>query len=289
MRERSALLHRFARLSPRHRHWQQLLLSLKLDPDRLPRPLTEPTKDDFLICGSPRTGTALLVAMLFQPPRCVTVMEPWDAMRLPPAELTQSLRQEVDAGALRRGRLDIASLRSKGDVDWCRDGEKSHSVEVRPTWKLGVKFPAFWRYLDFLPTTKFIVCVRDPYEVVRSYREAGGRLAKGLDYDIPFNHSMNSALLAATDNERARRVLLYDYVNERILPHVSRPEVFVVRYERWHEEPRQLLAEIGAFLGTTLNAPLPTVRPRRADSSYDIDAAVVRELCHTAERLGYSI
>jgi len=61
------------RLSPRHRRWRRLLDSLTLDPDHLPRPVEAPGTRDFVICGCPRTGTALLTAMLFQPPRVVTV------------------------------------------------------------------------------------------------------------------------------------------------------------------------------------------------------------------------
>ena len=72
------------RLSPRRRRWERFLQALPLDPSELEVPLAPPGRDDFIICGCPRTGTTLLAAVLFQPPRMVTCMEPWDGMR-PPA------------------------------------------------------------------------------------------------------------------------------------------------------------------------------------------------------------
>ena len=85
------------------------------------------------MCGSPRSGTALLVAMLFQPPEVVTVMEPWDALRLPPRDLFESLRAELaTTGKLRRGRLDVAALQSAGAVSWLREGEAAYPVSTGP-------------------------------------------------------------------------------------------------------------------------------------------------------------
>ena len=85
-----------------------------------------------------------------------------------------------------------------------------------------MKFPAFWRYLDLLPDTRFLVCLRNAVEVVRSYAHTGGRLQQGLDYDVPFNREMNEHLLAQTDDLAVRRVLLYDYIHQRMLPHLHR-------------------------------------------------------------------
>lgn len=249
-----------ATVSPAHRRWRRLLASLTLDPDRIHQPLEQPSAADFLICGVPRSGTALLTAMLFQPPTVVTVMEPWDALRLPPAELFRSLRSELATGMLHRGRLDIGALLSRGEVAWCRDGERPHPVETGPDTLVGVKFPAFWRYLELLPGTKFLVCLRDPAEVVRSFDQTGGRLGMGLDYDVPFNARMNSELLAATDDPAQRRVLLYDYINARVQPHLQRPNVFAVRYERWFTDRDGLVREIGDFLGVKLGHGYPVVR-----------------------------
>jgi hypothetical protein len=276
------------RLSPRHRRWRRLLDSLTLDPDRLPRPVMAPGTRDFMICGCPRTGTALLTAMLFQPPRVVTVMEPWDGMRLPPAELFASLRAEMATGRLRRGRLDLSALEHDGTVRWCRDGETSHRVEARPDHLLGVKWPAFWRYLDLLPTTRFLVCLRDPTATIQSFAREGGRLAQGLDYDTPFNRAMNQALIAATPVPAERRVLLYDYINERLVPHLTRPNVLVVRFERWFTEPAALVADIGSFLGVELRPDVARIdgsRPHR--TADDETLALVRRYCRTAGALGY--
>jgi hypothetical protein len=149
-----------------------------------------------------------------------------------------------------------------------------------------------WRYLDRLPATRFLVCVRGPHEVIASYRRSAGRLTEGLDYEVPFNRRMNRSLLGATDDDALRRVLLYDYVYERILPHLDRPEVFVVRYERWFSDPNALLSELGTFLETDVSSPLARVRPPhdRAAGPTDEDereARIIAAHCRTAEALGY--
>ena len=274
--------------------WDRLRATLTLDPDDLPVPLEPPGPNDVLVCGASRSGTTLLAAVLFQPPVSVSVMEPWDALRLPPRQLFASLRAELGSGRLRRGHLDVASLRADGSVVTCVDAEQQVSVTLDPDYVLAVKYPVLWRYLDLLPTARFLVCIRDPREVVASFRRSPGRLAEGLDYEVPFNRAMNRSLLESTHDVALRRVLLYDYVHERVLPHLDRPGVFVVRYERWFSEPDQLLAELGAFLGTDLSRPLARLRPprNRAAEPTDEDAAdlaLAREHCRTAEALGYCL
>jgi hypothetical protein len=278
-------------VSPRHRAWRSLLATLTLDPGNLTRPVAQLRPRDFIMCGSPRSGTALLVAMLFQPPGVVTVMEPWDALRLPPRVLFESLRTELaTTEELRRGRLDVAALRSAGAVSWQRDGEMAHPVSTAPDFQLGVKFPAFWRYLDLLPDTRFLVCLRDPVEVVRSYAHTGGRLSQGLDYDVPFNREMNEHLLAQTGDPAIRRVLLYDYIHQRMLPHLDRPNVLTVRYERWFSEPDHQRTEIAAFLGADLGHPLVRVNaPSSRGPAEPDELALLGKYCTTAARLGYPL
>lgn len=294
-RHRAATLKRLrpmvAPLSPRHRRWKRFLASLPLDPERLTPPLEAPSPHDFIICGSPRTGTTLLTAALFQPPAVVTVMEPWDGMRHPPAVLFDSLRTEIDTtGGLRRGRLDVESLLADGVVRWSQEGQVAVELDVASDYRLGVKWPAYWRYLELLPETKFLVCIRHPFEVITSFELAGGRVAEGLQYDTVFNRDLNRDLLNAASDVEVRRVLLYDYVNERLLPSLSRPNVFVVRYERWFEDPLALLAEIGDFLGTQLVPPPVQVRrPRSRPTERARDLDVIRRHCRTAESLGYRL
>lgn len=276
---------------PRHRRWRRLLRSLQLDPDQLPRPLEAPSKRDFIICGCSRTGTSLLSAVLFGPPKVVTVMEPWDGMRLPPAELFRSLRAEIDGeGMLGRGRLDLRALREERLVRWSPDGGTPLRLGLEPGYLLGVKWPIFWRYLERLPTTRFLVCLRHPLEVIGSFKRTGGRLAEGLDYDTAFNRAMNEELRRATDNPAERRVLLYDYVHSRLLPHLERPNVLVVRYERWFDDPAGMLGEIGGFLGLELS--LETVvlkRPPNQTGLSGEEVDLIRRRCTTGEALGYSI
>jgi Sulfotransferase family len=275
--------------SPRYWKWRRFLAELSLDPDQLPRPLTPPGDRDFIICGCPRSGTTLLSALLHQPPVAITVMEPWDGMRVPPSVLFRSLRQEIaQTGRLARGKLDIEALSADGEVRWRKEGITPAPVQVEEGYLLGVKWPAFWRYLDLLPRTRFLVCLRDPVEVIASFKKVGGRLSEGLEYDTVFNGPMNAELMR-TRSPSLRRVHLFDYIHSRILPHLSRPEVLPVRYERWFSEPQQLLKEVGAFLGAdfadTTEMIRPPVRPGLGESELDL----IKNNCQTAAPLGYAL
>jgi len=274
--------------SPRYWRWRRFLSRLTLDPDGLPPPVEGPSERDFIICGCPRSGTTLVAAMLHQPPRSLTVMEPWDGMRSPPADLFRSLREEIDQwGRLDRGKLDVDALSADGAVRWRREGVRSTPVSTVEGYALGVKWPAFWRYLHLLPDTRFVVCVRHPIEVITSFKRVGGRLGQGLEYDIAFNRRMNTEL-EATSNLELRRVRLYDYVNGQILRHLARPNVLAVRYERWFTEPRTVLEEISDFLGTDVTESRAVIRaPEAGPALDDGELAVIREHCGTAEPLGY--
>ncbi len=286
----SALRSALGQLSPRRRRWQRFLDSLPLDPDALPTPLHEPGENDFVICGASRTGTTLLAAALFQPPQVVTVMEPWAGMRLPPADLYQSIRAEIGkTGQLRQGRLDITTLRDERLVAWCRDGAIPVGIEVGDRFALGVKWPAYWRFLDHLPDTKFLVCIRNPVEAIASFKRVGGRLEMGLDYDTAFNREMNGHLLAATSDPSIRRVLLYEYVNLRLLPHVGRHNVMLVRYERWFDEPDQLMREIGDFLNVELGELPVDIRQPSETTPTETMTKAIRDLAPSARELGYVV
>jgi hypothetical protein len=280
----TALRKMLAPLSPRRRRWQRFLRKLQLNPARLPRPLLAPPPRDFIICGAPRTGTTLLAAALFQPPETITVMEPWDGMRQAPAELFASLRDEiVTTNRLRRGKLDIAGLLEAGVVRWCDEGTESPPLAANEDFLLGVKWPTYWRYLELLPETRFLVCLRDPLEVINSFKRTGGRLGDGLEYDIAFNRELNAELEAATDDPAVRRALLYERIHARILPWLSRPNVFAVRYERWFTEPAELLGEIGRFLEVDLARPPAAIRK----SPYAL--GLTREYCASAAALDYRV
>lgn len=270
--------------------WRRLLRSCRLDPDRLAAPLVEPGPSDFIICGIPRSGTSLLAGLLFQPPRVVVCMEPWDGMRLEPEPLFRSIRQEItETGRLSRGRLEPRAL-ARRTIEWKRDGEVDVPVQVTPDYLLGVKWPGFWRYLPVLDNTRFLVCVRDPVEVVRSFAKTGGRLEKGLEYDVAFHHRMNQELLDATSSNEIRRVLLFEYMASRIAPHLNRAQVFAVRYERWAQEPESLLREISEFLGLSppleMSVDIEVSRPPVNDPE---TAELVRQYSPAAQALGYPI
>ena len=243
------------------------------------------------MCGIPRSGTSLLAAALYQPPRVITVMEPWDGLRLAPAALYASIREEIDgSGSLSRGRLDVDRLVAKGEVMWGRDGEFPHDTKVDDEYLLGIKWPVFWRYLPLLPSTKFLVCVRDPVSVIRSFKQQPGSLKRGLEYDVEFNRTMNGELMRATHDETLRRVLLYEYVASRILRHADRPNVLVVRYERWASDMGGLLGEIGAFLEADVGHPLVRIQERERRARLPArDIELIAEHCPSARILGYAV
>jgi hypothetical protein len=277
------------RVSPAHRRWRRLLSSATLDPDELASPLRSPGPQDFIICGAPRSGTSLVAAVLHQPPKSMTVMEPWDGMRMAPADLFDSLREEMAQGWLRRGRLDVDALRADGEVRWGGDGEFPHRIEMSDDSLVGVKWPAFWRYLGLLPRTKFLVCIRHPAEVISSYGRQSGRLHRGFEYDIPFNERMNRFLDSAADNDEVRRVLLYDYINLGIAPYLQRPNVFVVRYERWFDDGARLLSEIGRFLGAELDRSRAVIRRPPTTTMRSSELALTKRHCTSAAILGYRL
>jgi hypothetical protein len=155
-------------------------------------------------------------------------------------------------------------------------------------WLLGVKWPGYWRYLGRLRGTRFIICLRDPIEVIASFKAAGGRVAEGLQYDTRFNHELNRELLEATDDPALRRVLLFEYVHRRLLPHLARPDVLVVRYERWFDDRDELLGKISRFLGCNVTlGHVELKRPRTVEVLSPRDRELIAEHCSTATELGY--
>lgn len=230
-------------------------------------------------------------AVLFQPPGVVTVMEPWDGMRLPPAELFRSLRAELHTThRLGRGRLDIPALQRSGAMRWWPEGSVTPDLEVAEEVLLGVKWPAYTRYLDLLPTTKFVVCLRDPFQVVSSFKAKGGALARGLEYDTAFNRSLNRELRTATTDIARRRVLLYDAINRQILPHLGKPNVLAARYERWFTDRDGLLRELEHFLGLELGHTAVQFRPPGPRHHLPpAEVTLVQQTCVTSEALGYRL
>lgn len=269
--------------------WRRILSSSKLDPHALPRPVDPPGEHDFIVAGCPRTGTSLLAASLHQPPDIAMVMEPWDGLRMPPAELFASLRREiVESGELTRGRLNLDAI-AGGTVEWHREGEQTYEVETSTDFMLGVKWPTFWQYLDLLPTTRFLITLRHPVEVIASFGRVGGRLEQGLEYDVAFNDALNADLTRATADVQVRRALLYQYINSRLLPHLGRDNVLAVRYEDWFEDPERLWERISEFLGVPLTSPEVAIRARngREPSSEIVD--LVRRHVPVAVDLGYDV
>ena len=278
-----------APLSPGRRRWNAFLHGLPLDVDALADPLTPTGPRDVIVCGCPRTGTTMLSAALFQPPRAISVMEPWDGMRMPPGELFGSLREEIGRGRLDRGRLDLDRYDAEHVAEWCGEGATGRAVEVDDDYLLAVKWVGWWRFLDRLPDTRFVVCLRDPAEVVASFRQLGGRVGMGLQYDTRFNRRLNDDLTKATDDLDLRRVLLWEYVHERLAPHLERENVFWFRYEWWFEDPEGAMERLGAFLGTDLEPAKLAIRRPRPPVLTPGEQAALSARSELAARFGYQV
>lgn len=279
-----------ARTGPWSRlRWTLFDRSLSLDPAKLPRPVAAPGPRDFVICGAPRTGTTLLCGLLYQEPKVVTVMQPWDGLRKPIDRLFAELRKEIASGRLSSGRLDLAALRETGALVPLSTATKSFPVTVDDDYLLGVKWPVFQRYVELLPETKFLVCARHPAAVVASYTRGAAnpglrRFAKGYPNPNRFNREMVRRLRKATDDAQ-RRLLLFDYHYERVIPQLGRKNVMVVHHERWYTEPGALLAEIGDFLGVPLHPGHVHIEGRPPLDDPDAETILRRSL--TARFLGY--
>jgi hypothetical protein len=268
--------------------WRRLLARSRYDPSNDPN-LDEAGDKDFVIAGCPRSGTSLLASQLFRPPDIVAYLEPWDGLRMPLAPLMDSLRTEIRTGTMRRGRLDMEALERDREVRWIRDGEKTYQVNAKPDFQLGVKWPAFWRYVPLLETTRFVICVRDPVTSLASFASSGGRLAAGLDYDVAINREMNRELRSRTRDPVARGAMMWEYINSRLLPYFRQRNVLVVRYEEWFEDLDGLLRRMADFLGEELQGSnVELRRPRSDDSNNSIRDAVARH-CPTSALLGYEV
>ncbi len=260
---------------------------LRLNPSDLALPIAPPGARDFIVTGCPRTGTSLAAAALFQPPTCITVVEPWAGMRLPPQALFEHVRST--RGDIRIGTLDFAALMEKQRVVRCPEGTSTVNVAYDDETLMGIKWPSFVQYLPLLPNTRFVVCLRHPFEVIASMAAQGGGLREGQDYALPFNRRMNQAIRHRTNVPALRRIELFDYVHERILPYLEAPNVFVLRYERWWSDPQRLLSEVGAFLGADLSQPNVQVAQRGEVRLSSAERALITRHSRTAHRLGYTL
>ena len=216
-------------------------------------------------------------------------MEPWDGLRMPPAELFASLRKEIrDTGGMSRGKLDLDALRDHGRIRWTSEGSQSMGFDDVGDVVLGVKWPTFWHYLGRLPTVKFLVCIRDPYEVVASFKRVGGRLGQGLEYAVRFNRKMNRELRDMAPTDWERRIFLYEYIASRAMEFSAEPNVMFVRFERWFDDPDGLVKEMSRFLGVEIDPPKIHIRRPSGELSLDRrERDRIAEVCDSARKLGY--
>jgi hypothetical protein len=100
---------------------------------------------------------------------------------------------------------------------------------------------------------------------------------------------MNKELQQATSDPALRRVLPFEYVHQRLLPHLERPEVLVVRYERWFDDREALLRDLSQFLGHCITAKHIEIRRLESGGLSRRDRDLIGRHCTTAAHFGYAI
>jgi hypothetical protein len=140
--------------------------------------------------------------------------------------------------------------------------------------------------------TKFVVCVRHPFDAIASFKSVGGSVSRGQEYAVAFNRDLNREVRRQAGWRVARRrVELYAQLQEAILPHLERPERFVARYEGWFEAGGRQWASLADFLGVDLPpTPIRLRHESKRSLLSDSERAYIRHRCgHIAEALGYDL
>ena len=85
-------------------------------------------------------------------------------------------------------------------------------------------------------------------------------------------------------------MLLFEYVHKRLMPHLTNPQVLVVRYERWFDDRDALLGDISGFLGCDVTARhVELKRSATVGVLSPRDRDLIARHCSTAAELGYRV
>ncbi len=226
------------------------------------------------VCGQERSGTSALLLALARHPALFAVPhvfetfvfhEPRALLADPPRPMQQAyLRGPEPLAALRRhlaalGGGDAASL---GDDDLIRAFFAHAAHEVYPGQRPLEKTPAHVhclpRVFALFPQARVLACVREPTEVVDSYRH---RLQRELAAGKPADQL---AWLAQTDQQLIQQFRRVDRALRAAA--ASAPgQVFQVPYAWLTADPSAALAAICEFIGEPFDAAMLQPRRGRAD------------------------
>lgn len=226
------------------------------------------------VCGQERSGTSALQlalarhAALFAVPHVFETFvfhEPRALLADPPRPMQQAyLRGPGPLAALRRhlaalGGGDAAAL---SDDDLVRAFFAYAAHEVYPGQRPLEKTPAhvhcLARVFALFPQARVLACVREPTEVVDSYRH---RLQRELAAGKP---AEQLAWLAQTDEQLIRQFRRVDRALREAAA-VAPGQVFQVPYAWLTADPPAALAAICAFVGEPFDAAMLQPKPGRAN------------------------
>lgn len=264
---------------------------------------------DLLLTGIPRSGTSLLCNLLHRFRNCVMINEPEaisDAFdrHQPPGlapELYRDLRAAVSAGRPLRNKLREGRVVEDTTLDY-RIEEYLPAVESAG-FILGTKDTlAYLTGLRFLrrllPGTRFVACVRDPFETIASWKVSFPHLRDALVPRVLLEHgpALGLSLKDRGELEKIcdstylpeRRALWWNYLGKLILEQPAQ-NFFVVRYDLLISNPHGVLeAILSGWPKGGLRESL-TLRPiSRGPSPLDAaDKEAIGDLCaETARALG---
>jgi len=252
----------------------------------------------FVMTGPPRSGTTYLSAVLYRPPRVVTLSDPGGVWKrfyrehgVSPAifEVFSDFRERIAAGRPVPVLAGTDGMAGRGRVDTWNQKKVERAVPVDPDFVLGMKNPEV--FLAHLPVfleagIPCLVCVRHPVAVISSWVSRKLRRGKPL---AGFADGESVTFRATAGDPVARRIELHNHFCEQILSVRDHPKLLLVRYGDWFERP-SLLDEVCGFVG--IESPGRLEPPPIPPSPLVLDAeeqARICDGCLIAGELGYAV
>lgn len=242
--------------------------------------------------GPPRSGTTYLSAVIHDPPRTITVSDPagmWKRYYAThgrsEAILTEldDFRARIVAGDPTPTLEGTAGYAGENRVDTWNQKKKSKTYRVNAGANIGFKNPEiFLAHLPIfiaarLPT---VITVRHPEAIISSWKNSDPRRPLGFANGDSLIHKAIG--LEAID----RRIDLLSHMTDLIIAAKDAPNVLVIRYEDWFDNPP--ISELTEFL--SLDKPF-SLQPRLIApdqvSLEQTELELIRERLTNYQDLGY--
>ncbi len=265
-------------------------------------------KADILITGIPRSGTSYLCNLLHRYSNCVVVNEPVELLVVLAQEvvpwsiprLYRKLRSDISAGRpisnkLQQGVVTHDTLLSAETSDYIPAIDAEDFVlGTKNTIAYLTRFEGIRRVM---PDVRVIVCIRDPFDTIASWKTSFPHLRDVDISGLPVGNEREPWLTVAqrqaleqiidTDDLAQRRARRWHYFAERILDQGN--TVTLVRYDEMVINPEHALTKIlSGFPKGKLREPVQPSSIRSA--AYQLDASerqAIRAICsQSAAALG---